>query len=283
MLDKAIYLKKNQTAIPVRAMAILEVKDLSAGYETGFAIRDISFSLEKGSFVSILGKNGSGKSTLIKALIGLLRKTSGEARVEGENVHELSPRQVARKIAYVPQIFDFSFEFSVLEVIQMGRYACQGRLRSATSEDERIIKEVLAATETAHLKDQKIAHLSGGERQRVFIARAVAQDAPLLFLDEPSSHLDISYQADVYHLLRRLQGEKGKTVLCTEHNINLAIPYSQRIIFLKEGKIQNQGRPQDLITKESIKNVFGADVDVRENPHTGLPEISLIPKSMTKK
>jgi iron complex transport system ATP-binding protein len=259
-------------------MKIFEVKDLSAGYENGPVIKDISFSIKQGESISILGKNGAGKSTLIKALQGLLKNVSGRVTVDGENVLSLKPRQIAKKIAYVPQIFSFAFEFSVMEIILMGRYIHQGRLGGCSTKDLETIEEVMSLTQITHFRDKKIAHLSGGERQRVFIARALAQDTPLIFLDEPSSHLDISYQVEIYHILKRLQEEKGKTILCTEHNINLAIPYSRKIIFLKEGQIQAMGPPEKLITKENIKDVFEADVEIRENVHSKLPEISLIPK-----
>jgi iron complex transport system ATP-binding protein len=263
-------------------MSILEVENLSAGYGNGYVIQDISFSLNKGEFISILGRNGSGKSTLIKALQGLLKNISGRTTVEGEDISSLSPRKIAKKVAYVPQIFSFSFEFSVMEIVFMGRYIHQGRLGGTSSSEHRIIDEIMNLAQIAHLKEKKIAHLSGGERQRVFIARALAQDTPLLFLDEPSSHLDISYQVDIYHILKQLQEEKGKTILLTEHNINLAIPYSQKIMLLKDGKIQAQGTPKELITKDNIKKVFHADVDIRENLRSRLPEISLIPKPPDK-
>jgi len=263
-------------------MALFEVKNLSAGYENGYVIKDISFSLKEGEFVSILGRNGSGKSTLIKALQGLLKNVSGGVTVNGKDVFSLKPRQIAKKIAYVPQIFSFSFEFSVMEIILMGRYIHQGRLGSTSSHDSRKIEEVMNLTDIVHLRDKKTAHLSGGERQRVYIARALAQDTQLLFLDEPSSHLDISYQVEIYQILKRLQEEKGKTIFTTEHNINLTIPYSDKIMFLKEGKIQALGPPEKLITKKNIKEVYQADVDIRENLHSGLPEISLIPKPEEK-
>ncbi|MFB0565030.1 MAG: ABC transporter ATP-binding protein [Candidatus Aminicenantaceae bacterium] len=259
-------------------MDILEVNRLSAGYEDGFVIEEISFSINSGEFISILGRNGSGKSTLIKALQRLLKNTSGEIKVEGRDISTLNRSQIAKKIAYVPQIFSFAFEFSVIEIVLMGRYIHQGRLSSTSNRDSRIVEEVMELTQISHLKEKKIAHLSGGERQRVFIARALAQDTPLIFLDEPSSHLDISYQVEIYQILKSLQEEKGKTILSTEHNINLAIPYSQKIIFLKEGRIQAQGLPQELITKANIKEVFQAEVEIRENIHSKLPEISLIPR-----
>jgi iron complex transport system ATP-binding protein len=258
-----------------RTMPILEVKNLFAGYENSFVLKDVSFSLEEGEFISILGRNGSGKSTLIKALQGILKNVSGEVRIGSRRLSSLKSRQIARIAAYVPQIYNFYFEFNVEETISMGRYVHQKTLEGFSSEDHQIIEEVLDLTEISHLKHKKVIHLSGGERQRVFIARALAQNTPLLFLDEPSSHLDISYQVEIYRILKRLQQTKKKTILLTEHNINLAVPYSQRLIFLKEGKVYADGPPERLITRTHIKEVFLADVDIRKNKSSGLPEISL--------
>ena len=258
-------------------MTILNVSNLSAGYGNTDVIKDISFSLKQGELIAILGRNGSGKSTLIKALQGLLKKTSGTVEINKKDVFALDARHLAKQIAYVPQISSLSFEFSVLEIIHMGRYVHQGRMEKNTSLDEAAIQDVMHLTEIHNLQHKKIAHLSGGEQQRVFIARALAQDTPLLFLDEPSSHLDISYQVEIYRILKRLQIEKGKTILTTEHNINLVVPYSQRLMFLREGKIFAQGPPEKLITKSYIQDVFQADVDIRENSRSGLPEISFIP------
>jgi len=259
-------------------MAILEVENLSAGYGGEPVIRDIRFSLEKGELVTILGPNGSGKSTLLRAAQGLLRDTVGEVRVDGVSLLELNRREIARQIAFVPQIFEAAFEFSVSELVAMGRYAHQPRMSGLSSGDRRIIEDVLGLLEIAPLRDQTIGRLSGGERQRVLIARALAQDTPLLFLDEPSSHLDINYGQEIFGILGGLQKEQGKTILATEHNINLVIPYSQKIVFLKNGRIHAQGPPANLVSRDYIRDVFRADVDIRENIHSGLPEISLVPK-----
>ena len=257
-------------------MPILEVRNLSAGYGNGRVVREISFGVEPGEFVTILGRNGSGKSTLIKAILKLLPDVSGEVRIGGENLFSLGRRRIARRIAYVPQLYDPVFEFRVDEVVLMGRYVHQSRFGRASASDSRVLEEVLRLTETASLREKKMACLSGGERQRVAIARALAQDTPLLFLDEPSSHLDISFQIEIYEILRRLQREKGISILAAEHNINLAAPYSGRLLFLKEGRIRAEGPPGELINRENIKRIFDADVDIRENRSSGLPEISLV-------
>ncbi|HUU36776.1 MAG TPA: ABC transporter ATP-binding protein [Candidatus Desulfaltia sp.] len=264
-------------------MGILEVKSLHAGYGGGDVIHDIDLRLEKGEFACILGPNGSGKSTLIKALQGLLKDVSGEVAIDGTDLFRLMRREVARKIAFVPQISDLTFDFSVYELVAMGRYVHQGRLSGLSSSDRRLIQDVLEMVEITPLQDKKVAYLSGGERQRVLIARALAQDTPLLFLDEPSSHLDLNYGLEVFEILGRLQKEKEKTILATEHNINLVIPYAYKIIFLKEGRVHAQGAPAEMITRDKIKDVFQADVDIRENRYSKLPEISLIPRPSEKR
>jgi iron complex transport system ATP-binding protein len=257
-------------------MAILEVLNLRAGYGNGAVIDDICFSVERGQFITVLGPNGSGKSTLIKAVQGLLQDTSGKVHVEGHDLFRMSRRKVARMIAFVPQGYDLAFDYTVWEIVAMGRYVHQKRLSSFSAQDNRMMREVLDLLGVSHLRDKKIGQLSGGERQRVLIARALAQDTPLLFLDEPSAHLDLAYGLEIFRVVERLQREMKKTILCTEHNINLVIPYSQRLVFLKAGRIQAQGPPDALITRSWIKEVFGADVEIWENLHSGLPEISLI-------
>ncbi len=259
-------------------MPILEARGLFAGYGSGPVIRGVDFVLEEGGFASILGPNGSGKSTLIRALLGLLRDTRGEVRLAGRSLSGMGRREIARLAAFVPQFFDPAFEFGVREVLAMGRYARQPRLAGLSAEDREIIDDVLDMLGIRPLADKKIIHLSGGERQRVFIGRALAQDTPLLLLDEPSSHLDINYGLEVFQLLERLQKERGKTILCAEHNINLVVPFSRRIVFLKEGRITSEGPPEAMVTRARIKDVFLAEVDIRENLHSKLPEISLIPR-----
>ena len=264
-------------------MGILEVRNLRAGYGRGDVVRDIDLNIAKGEFACILGPNGSGKSTLVKALQGLLKDVSGEVSVDGDDLFQLTRREVARKIAFVPQVADLTFEFSVLEVVAMGRYSRQGRMAGVSAADRRVIQAVLDMVEISQLQEKKVAHLSGGERQRVLIARALAQDTPLLCLDEPSSHLDLNYGLEVFAILERLQKEEEKTILATEHNINLVIPFAHKIIFLKEGRIHAQGDPAGMITQDHIKDVFRADVDIRENRYSKLPEISLVPRLPDKR
>jgi len=255
---------------------ILEVKNFSAGYENGFVLKDISFDVGVGEFLCILGRNGSGKTTLIKGIQRLIPNIKGEIFIGGEKINELNPKQIARKAAYVPQLSDFIFQFTVKELIEMARYVHQGRIFKFTELDKKKIEEAMEIAQIRELQDRKIATLSGGERKRVLIARALVQDTPLIFLDEPSAHLDLNFQIEVYKLLYNLCREKRKTIVCTEHNINLVIPFCDRIIFLNKGRIFKEGKPSEIITEENIREVYNACVIVRENPITGLPEVSLI-------
>ncbi len=257
-------------------MSLLELRDLSAGYGDGFVVRGISLSLGPGEFVAVLGRNGSGKSTLLRAAQGFLRDVEGRVSLEGRDLFSLGRREIARMVAYVPQLSEPVFEFTAGEVVLMGLYARQTRLQGLGPKDAKAVDEAMHLTETAALAEKKMAHLSGGERQRVFIARALAQRTPLLLLDEPSLHLDISYQVELYGLLKRLQQDGRKTILAAEHNINLAAAHAERLVFLKDGAVVLEGSPAETVRAEVIRDIFGAEVDVRANARTGLPEISLV-------
>jgi iron complex transport system ATP-binding protein len=256
-------------------MGMIDVEGLSAGYGAGFVLHDVSLTVEAGEFVAVLGRNGSGKSTLIKAVQNLLGNVRGRIVCDGEDVFRTGPRRLAGRIAYVPQQAEPAFEFTVEEVVLMGRFARQGRLERASTADEAAVAAAMRLTEVSGLGSKRLSQLSGGERQRVFIARALAQDTPVLLLDEPSLHLDINYQVEVYGILKALQKDKGKTVVAAEHNINLAAAYAERLLFLKDGTLAAEGTPRETIRAAAIREIFGAEVDIRENARTGLPEISL--------
>ncbi len=259
-------------------MGILEVKGLSAGYGNGDVIRGVSLTVEPGEFVAVLGKNGSGKSTLIKAVQNLLGNARGTVLCGGEDVFRMGPRRIAAKVAYVPQLAEPVFEYTVEEIVLMGRFARQGRLARMTNADETAVAEAMRLTDVNGLRAKRLTQLSGGERQRAFIARALAQDAPLLLLDEPSLHLDIAYQAEVYSILKDLQVGRGKAVVAAEHNISLAAAHAGRLVFLKDGAVAAEGAPEATVTAANIREIFGADVDIRANARSGLPEISLAAK-----
>ena len=256
-------------------MSILEAKNLSAGYDEGFVIRDISLAVGPGEFVAILGKSGSGKSTLIKAVQGLLANVRGAVLCGGEDVFRMSPRRIASRIAYVPQLAEPVFEYTVEEVVLMGRFARQGRLEKTSDEDAAAVTEALRLADVGSLRAKRLSQLSGGERQRAFIAPAPAQDTPLLLLDEPSLHLDIGYQIEIYGILKGLQRDRGKAIVAAEHNINLAAAHAERLVFLKDGAVTAEGSPEATVTAANIREIFGAEADIRTNARSGSPEISL--------
>ncbi len=265
-----------------QAMAILDINNLSAGYENGFVIHDITLSVPAGQFVAILGRNGSGKSTLIRALLGLLRNVKGRSTLGTRETSSMNRREIAAVAAYVPQLFEPVFEFKVRDIVLMGRYARQKRIEALSPEDKKAIDEALTMTDLLPHADKQLGHLSGGERQRVFIARALAQDTPLLMLDEPSLHLDISYQVEIYGILKTLQREKGKTIIAAEHNINLAVSHADRLIFLKDGALAADGPPEGTVDPDTIRRIFEAEVDIGKNTRSGLPELSLIAAGWNK-
>lgn len=258
-------------------MKFLSVENLEAGYGGPPVISGISLELEPGEFLAVCGPNGSGKSTLVKAIQKLTPWLRGKITVNGRNLFELRTRQVASLLAYVPQVFEPVFDFSVEETVAMARYYRQpGRLAGFSERDRAAVEEAMKLTDVLGLREKKLNELSGGERQRVLIARALAQDTPVLLLDEPSSHLDLNFQLQVYQLLRELQKNRGKAILVAEHNLNLAAAYCSGLIFIKDAKIIARGRPQELLEKDLIRETFGVEVEVRTNRSTGLPEISLV-------
>ncbi|MCR4409664.1 MAG: ABC transporter ATP-binding protein [Candidatus Saccharicenans sp.] len=258
-------------------MKFLSVENLEAGYGGPPVISGISLELEPGEFLAVCGPNGSGKSTLVKAIQRLTPWLRGKITVHGRNLFELRTRQIASLLAYVPQVFEPVFDFSVEETVAMARYYRQpGRLAGFSERDRAAVEEAMKLTDVFELREKKLNELSGGERQRVLIARALAQDTPVLLLDEPSSHLDLNFQLQVYRLLQELQKDRGKAILVAEHNLNLAAAYCSSLIFIKDGKIIARGRPQELLEKDLIRKTFGVEVEVRTNRSTGLPEISLV-------
>ncbi len=258
-------------------MKFLSVENLEAGYGPSPVISGISLELESGEFLAVCGPNGSGKSTLVKAVQKLIPWLRGKVLVNNRNLFELKTRQIASLLAYVPQVFEPVFDFSVEETVAMARYyRLTGRFAGLSERDRAAVEEAMKLSEVFNLRGKKLNELSGGERQRVLIARALAQDTPGLLLDEPSSHLDLNFQLQVYRLLRELQKERGKAILVAEHNLNLAAAYCSSLIFIKEGKIVARGRPENLLEKELVRQTFGVEVEVRTNLSTGLPEISLV-------
>jgi iron complex transport system ATP-binding protein len=257
---------------------LLEIKSLTCGYEPGFSIQDINFSLEAEEFVGIIGPNGSGKTTFLRAIIRFLKPRRGAVFFEGKDIRQFGFKEFARKIAVVSQNPPVS-DMTVEEFVLLGRIPHFGKMQFLESvQDFEAAHKVMSLTQTLQFKDRMLRELSGGERQLVFIARALAQEPRLLLLDEPTTHLDITHQVAVLDLLKRLNREQGLTVMIVLHDLNLASEYCKRLVLVREGKVYKAGSPKEVLSYEIIEAVYKTVVVVRENPISLRPYVLLVPE-----
>lgn len=257
---------------------MIDVRSLFFRYRQDWVLQNISFTIEKGEFIGVIGPNGSGKSTLLKLLCRLLSPQKGEVLLDNGSLKEMKQREIAKKIAMVPQEAHSLFPFRVIEIVLMGRSPYLGHLMFEGAKDLEIARRAMDWTETLSISERFIDELSGGERKRVFIARALAQVPEVILLDEPTANLDIHHQVDFLNLILSLNQEKGLTIIMASHDLNIASEYCDRLILLKGGKIYKMGPPQEVITRESIEEVYGCKVWVDENPISGMPRITLLKK-----
>ncbi|QIB26450.1 ABC transporter ATP-binding protein [Caloranaerobacter azorensis] len=258
----------------------IEVESLYFSYGDSLILRDINFKIKKGEFVSIIGPNGSGKSTLLKNMISIYKPNRGSIKIDGKEIREYKAKELAKKVAIVPQDTNIAYDFSVFDVVIMGRNPYLGRFQSESYKDFQIVEDSLKLTDTLHLKDKSINQISGGERQRVIIARALAQEPEIMLLDEPTSHLDINHQIEILSLLKKLNTEKSMTIIIVIHDINLAARYSSKMILLNKGEIISIGKPREVITYENIEMAYNLNVVITENLYTNSPY--LIPLTSKK-
>jgi iron complex transport system ATP-binding protein len=238
-------------------------------------VQDVTVRVERGHVVGILGPNGSGKTTLLRLLAGMLRPESGTVTLNGRDLASL-PRQVlARSIAVVPQETHLAFDYSVLEIALMGRYPHLGTFELEGPRDLAIAREALAATGTLALERRSFATLSGGEKQRVVIASALAQQAEILLLDEPTASLDLGYQFDIAALLARLNRERELTIVVATHDLNFAASLCRSIVMLSEGRVAAAGPTGDTLTSMSIQALYGVVADVY--PHHAAGHLTVVP------
>ena len=252
---------------------LLQAQGIFAGYGEKNILNGIDLSLNAGEFLGVIGPNGSGKSTLIKALTGVIPLRQGQVLFAGRLLRSYAPRERARCIAVVPQPALPLFTFTVREMVEMGRHPHIGRFAGSQESDRAAVDEAIALTDIAHLQQRTVEQISSGELQRVIIARALAQRPRLLLLDEPTAHLDIGHQMEIFALLVRLSIEQHLAILCISHDLNLAAEYCQRLLLLSMGRIVAAGSPHQVVTEEHLHAVYGTLVRVNASPYSGQPVV----------
>ncbi|MFG3707007.1 ABC transporter ATP-binding protein [Micromonospora sp. NPDC047670] len=244
---------------------------MTLAYERRTIAEDLSVAVPDRSFTVIIGPNACGKSTLLRALSRLLKPAAGAVLLDGEDIHRLPARGVARTLGLLPQTSIAPDGIGVAELVARGRYPHQGLLRQWSREDERVVTESMAATGVADLADRPVDELSGGQRQRVWIAMALAQQTPLLLLDEPTTYLDIAHQIEILDLCARLHEEQGRTLVAVLHDLNHAARYATHLIAMREGRVVAAGPPREVVTAELVEEVFRLPCRVIDDPETGTP------------
>lgn len=240
---------------------MLATKNMSYRQSDSFHLTDIQFDIKQGEIISLIGPNGSGKSTLLRLISRLCPPDQGQIVLDGQNIAKMDTKHVAKVLAMLPQIQDHQLDLTVNELIEFGRYPHRTK-SGLTTEDLNVIEWALDVTRMKSLRHRLLHSLSGGERQRAWIAMAIAQRPKILLLDEPTTYLDISHQLEVMELIETLNREFGMTVVMVLHDINQAAQYSDRLIVLKDGRVQYDGKPQTVLCREMFQSIFEIDADI---------------------
>lgn len=241
---------------------ILKAENLTFGYTEKHYIEDLSLSFEKGEVISIIGPNGSGKSTVLRLLTRLLKPSQGTVYLEGESIHKINSKKIAKKMTMLPQIQDHQLDMTVRDLVKFGRQPHQKWYEEYQKTDESYVDWALSATSLTALQHRSLYTLSGGERQRAWIAMAIAQTPHTLLLDEPTSYLDIAHQLEVMELIQELNRSLGMTIIMVLHDLNQAARYSHKIIAMKNGRVVRQGKPKDVYSCEFFRDVFSIEANV---------------------
>ena len=246
---------------------IIELKNLSIGYGNKSVLQDVNAKINKGEIVGIIGCNGAGKSTLLKKIRGLLPKQSGEILYFGRKVESFSEKELAREVAYLQQNVEVGFGYTGKDIVLAGRYPYMKWWKGESISDEELALKCMEYTGTKELAERPVNEVSGGQKQRILLAKVLAQQTPILFLDEPTTGLDMVYQEEIFRFSKAL-AEMGKTILMVVHELNLAAKYCSRIILLGEGTVIADGRPDNVFTEKILSKAYNAPVRVIRSHNT---------------
>ncbi|MFJ6809140.1 ABC transporter ATP-binding protein [Streptomyces anulatus] len=252
-------------------MQRLTAESVTLGYDQRVITENLSVEIPDNSFTVIVGPNACGKSTLLRALARMLKPSRGQVLLDGQTIHQLPAKKVARTLGLLPQSSIAPDGITVADLVARGRYPHQGLLRQWSPEDERVVDESMESTGVAELADRYVDELSGGQRQRVWIAMALAQQTPLLLLDEPTTYLDIQHQIDVLDLCAELHETQGRTLVVVLHDLNHAARYATHLIAMRDGDIVAEGPPSEVVDAALVERVFGMRCQVIDDPETGTP------------
>lgn len=241
---------------------MISVKNLRFAYQDMDVLNGISFEVSAGEMAAIMGPNSSGKSTLLHIICGMFRPRTGEVLINSKPLQALSRKEIAKSVALVPQIQPAGLPFTVAQTVLMGRNPHRSALSFDNENDVKVVTNALIMTDTYHLRDRYLDELSGGERQRVMIAKALAQETFCLLMDEPTAFLDVKHQISVMETLRKLNRERGATVLLVSHDINLAAVFCPRVILIRDGIIIADGAPEKVISEENLFAAYGVEMTV---------------------
>lgn len=249
----------------------MQAKGLSAGYNGEAVFRGLDLKIPEGSITTLIGSNGSGKSTILKTLCRIISPDSGAVYLDGEAIHRMPTKRVAQRLALLPQGAQAPAGITVGDLVEYGRFPYRSALSGLGEKDREIIQWALASTGMSSLEHREMEKLSGGQQQRAWIAMALAQKTGLLFLDEPTTYLDISHQLDILYLLRRLNRENGVTIVMVLHDLNHAIMFSDYLVAIKDGTLHSAGTPQEVITQQALREIFDVEAEVITHPVLNVP------------
>lgn len=249
----------------------VKTEALSIGYNNQLLFKDLNLHIPRGEITVFVGSNGCGKSTLLRSIARLLKPTSGSVLLEGKDVNQMSSKDVAKKMGILPQSPVSPEGLTVHDLVKQGRYPHQSWLKRWTEEDTSKVEAAMEATNISELRDQAVDTLSGGQRQRAWIAMTLAQDTEVILLDEPTTYLDMTHQIEILDLLFELNEKKNRTIVMVLHDLNLASRYAHNIVAIKDGKIYEQGKPEQIITCDLVRSVFGMECQVSKDPMFGTP------------